>query len=112
MPRHENTIRAGALTLLCFTDMSTAMVSRLTGINEHRLRTLKSNAIERGFDPRVDCRIYERFVEDSPRSGRPKKTTPTQEKQIIDSVTANCAGHEKSAEVLTFESGILCYFAP
>lgn len=82
------------------------MVSRLTGIAESRLRKLKSTAFERGFDPQKDARIYERFVEDAPRLGRPREITPIQEKQIIDSVTLNRAGREKSAEVLAFEAGI------
>jgi hypothetical protein len=76
MPHYENTVRAGALALLCFTDKSTAEISRLTKIGEHHLRTLKSTAIERGFDPSAGCQIFERFVEDAPCSGCPKEITP------------------------------------
>jgi len=86
--------------------MSGAMVSRLTGISECCLRKLKATAFERGFDPKVDARIYERYVEDSPCPGRQKIITAEQEKQVIDSVTADCIGCEKSAEVLGFEAGI------
>ena len=73
MPRHENTVGAGALILLCFTDMSIAKISRLTGINKRYLRILKSTAIERRFDLSVDCQIYEHLVEDSPCSSCPKE---------------------------------------
>ena len=106
MPRYENTVCAGALVLLCFTDKSTAEISQLTKIGEHRLHILKSTAIKHGFDPSAGCQIFEYFVEDAPCSGRPKEITPIQEQQIIDSITADCAGQEKSAEVLGFEAGI------
>ena len=106
MPRHENTVRATALALVCYTQMSMCEIARLTGMTESRVRQLKRTAFARGFDPSKDARIYERFVEDAPRSGRPKEITPIQEQQIIDSATADLADQEKSARVLAYEAGI------
>ncbi|KAK9242218.1 bacterial alpha-L-rhamnosidase-domain-containing protein [Lipomyces tetrasporus] len=57
-----------------------------------------------GFDPDVDPRIREEYVVDAHRSGCPKEITEAIEQSIIDSVTKDHAGHEKSTEYLAYEA--------
>ena len=106
MPCHENTIRATALVLVCYTQMSICEIAQLTGMTESRVWQLKNTAFKHGFDPSKDAQIYECFVEDAPQSGRLKEITPIQEQQIIDSVITDRAGQEKSTEVLAYEASI------
>lgn len=48
-------------------------IERKTGVKQSGQSYIKKRARDRGFRPEEDPRIYERYVEDGPRSGRPKK---------------------------------------
>jgi hypothetical protein len=54
----------------------------------------------------VDPRIRKEHVEDGERIGRPKEISPEVEQAIIEAVTKNRCGREKSTEILAFDSGI------
>jgi hypothetical protein len=106
MPHHELAVRIQALTLLFFTQMSKALICRLTGISERSLTRLRESAIKRGFNPDHDSRILAEYVEDAPRSGRPKQISAEQEQLVLDLVTRDIAGRQKSSEYLAYEAGI------
>jgi transposase len=46
------------------------------------------------------------FVEDAKRAGRPKEITEAIEKSVIQSITKDQSGREKSSEILANEAGI------
>jgi hypothetical protein len=64
--------RVQALTLMA-EGYPTRIVEAKTGMSQRAQSTLKKKAIARGFDPAVDPRILQYYVEDGYRSGRPHK---------------------------------------
>lgn len=70
------------------------------------IQTMIRRARDRGFDPRISKRVRMEFVEDAKRSGRPKEITPEKDNAIIQSVSKDRAGREKSSEILAYEAGI------
>jgi hypothetical protein len=46
------------------------------------------------------------YAEDAKRSGRPKEIIPEKEKAIIESVSKDRNGREKSSEILAYEASI------
>jgi transposase len=106
MRHHQITIRAQALALVTLANMPVATVAEMTGISRQHIYILIKNAKQRGFNPTVDPRILEEYVIDAPRSGRPKEISPLVEQAIIETVTKDRAGREKSSEYLAYEAGI------
>lgn len=58
-------------------------------------RILKT-AKERGYNPDKSKTLYLRYVEDAPRSGRPKKITPEVEEEVIKAISKNSKTRELS----------------
>ena len=77
MTRHELSIRAQALTLMAFMNMTNA-ISKLTGIPERQLKRLKENSFQREFN-QVGPRIRAECIDDAPKPGRPKIMTGNQD---------------------------------
>jgi transposase len=61
---------------------------------------------DRGFNPGSCERVRMEYAEDAKRSGRPKEITPEKENAIIQSITKDRNGREKSLEILAYEAGI------
>jgi transposase len=70
------------------------------------IRKMIQRAKDRGFNPGSCERIRMEYAEDAKRSGRPKEITPEKEKAIIESVSKDRNGREKSSEILAYEAGI------
>lgn len=70
--RHDLGTRVQALALL-EASVPQPEITAITGIAKSSLYSLRRNAINRGYDPKVDRRILLRYVVDGPRSGRPRK---------------------------------------
>jgi hypothetical protein len=76
MAPFESATRAQIVTLKAI-GMTTAEVIAITGLKERTIQSIYSRAIDRGFDSAVrPMIILDKYVEDAPRSGRPKKETP------------------------------------
>ncbi|RFU29456.1 hypothetical protein B7463_g6902, partial [Scytalidium lignicola] len=70
--RHDLGTRVQALALL-EASVPQPEITAITGIAKSSLYSLRRNAINRGYDPKVDRRILLKYVIDGPRSGRPRK---------------------------------------
>lgn len=108
MPRFEShslALRAQALTLLATKKYTREEVSKITRMPVRSLQYLNRKARERGFDPEVDPRIKMEYVEDGKRSGRPEISEAIQQ-AVIESVTKDGSGCEKSSRELAHEIGI------
>jgi len=97
--------RAQALTLSSLGYKPRDIASWLK-MSERSVYSIIRKARERGFDPQVDARILNHFVEDGYRPGRPKEIKETVEKEVLDDVRRDRASREKSIEVLAYEHGI------
>ena len=75
-------------------------------MKERSAQYIFQKAKKRGYDPLENPRILQHHVEDGNRSGRPKEITEEIEQNLVDLVTADRAGREKSSEVLAYETGI------
>ena len=47
-------------------------VANLVGVSQQSISRLRKKARERGYDPNIDRKILLKYVEDGPRTGRPK----------------------------------------
>jgi hypothetical protein len=59
------------VALRAYTTKSSSEIARLTGLSTSSVNRIYACAIERGFNPHEDPIIHNRYVEDTPRSGRP-----------------------------------------
>jgi transposase len=81
-------------------------IEKKTGVKQSAQSRIKKRAFTRGYRPEQDPQILSQYIEDAPRSGRPKQISPATEQQLIESVRINRSGREKSSEVLAYECGI------
>ncbi|KAG6093627.1 hypothetical protein E4U14_000234 [Claviceps sp. LM454 group G7] len=81
--------RTSVLTLKAY-GISAKEVASITGISVRTVNKIFAKAVSRGFKPEDrPLKIIGRFVEDAPKSGRPRKQTP-EVKEI--KTCANLAG--------------------
>jgi transposase len=99
-------VRIQALCLATVANMPVPKVAEIMGMTPVTVYRIVKRARDRGYNPDVNVHIREEYVPDAQRSGRPKEITPAIEQSIIDSVTKDRAGREKSAEFLAYEAGI------
>jgi transposase len=62
---------------------------------------IQKTAKARGYDPSKDTRILLSYVEDAPRTGRPKKCTSDVEEQVIKAISQNSTTRELSTQKIT-----------
>jgi len=67
---------------------------------------LQRKALERGYDPNIDPKITEHYLEDGRHTGRPKEISLETEQKLLQNVRKDRSGREKSSEVLGYEVGI------
>ncbi|KAG6221158.1 hypothetical protein E4U26_006148 [Claviceps purpurea] len=97
--------RTSVLTLKAY-GISTKEVASITGISVRTVNKIFANAVSRGFNPEDrPMKINNRFVEDAPKSGRPKKQTPEVKEIVLSKVRDDCYGREKTCANL---AGDLC----
>jgi transposase len=81
-------------------------IQQITKVPPQTTRRFLDKAISRGYRPEQDLQILDSYVEDGARSGRPKEISKETEDAIIQAVTKDRNGREKSSEVLAYEAGI------
>lgn len=106
-PHYSLTLRVQCLTLLT-EGYPGPEIEKKTGIPRRTQLNIQKKAQERGYCPEQDGRILEHFVEDKPRSGRPKEISIEKEQELLQNVRSNRASREKSSEILAYESNISC----
>jgi transposase len=86
--QHDLGTRIQALTLL---EAATGVprITQLTGISKSAIYRLRSTAILRGYDPTQSTKLLLAYVEDVPRSGRPKKATEEVVNLVITTLSQN-----------------------
>lgn len=89
--------RSYIVALKAHTAKSSAEIAILTGLSPATINRIYGRAIERGFDPhKRPLVIRDEFVQDSPRSGRPKKQDLQPLITMISKVHRDRYGREKS----------------
>ncbi|KAK2471173.1 hypothetical protein H9L39_17404 [Fusarium oxysporum f. sp. albedinis] len=77
---------------------TTNEVAEITGLSTRQVNRIYARAIERGFDPNIRPLILrDAYLEDPPRTGRPKKQTDEVQAVIIGKVQRDRFGREKTA---------------
>ncbi|EED15546.1 conserved hypothetical protein [Talaromyces stipitatus ATCC 10500] len=107
MPKQANIpveLRVQVVTLVMVAKMKPQDVTNLLGLPLSTVYEIIKRAKARGFDPDISPRVEHAHVIDLPRSGRPKTITPEIEDSIVNSITKDRAGREKSAEYLSYEA--------
>jgi hypothetical protein len=102
---HSIEVWIQALALLT-EGISLAKVSEITRISKRGLQHLKRKALLREYDSNSDPRIRKEYVKDAKRTGRSKEISQDTEQFIIQSVTADRFGREKSTKMLAHEVDI------
>ncbi|KAF4633514.1 hypothetical protein G7Y89_g4598 [Cudoniella acicularis] len=69
-----------------------------TGYDKTTIRRIEKKARERGYTPETDPKIILAYVEDAPRSGRPKKLSPEQEEEVIKALSKNSTTRQLSTQ--------------
>ncbi|OJD18051.1 hypothetical protein AJ78_01881 [Emergomyces pasteurianus Ep9510] len=87
---HSVALRIQALSLIAFGIPIPEIESHLQ-ISKRTLYAIRKKAFDRGFNPAQNTHILLDYVEDEPRSGRPKEIAPPQKEQIIMSATKDLA---------------------
>ncbi|OJJ79518.1 uncharacterized protein ASPGLDRAFT_1040611 [Aspergillus glaucus CBS 516.65] len=89
---HPVGVRVQAVALMA-QDFDIQRVEAITGMSSWTIKRWVKKAKERGFNPEIDQRILTEYVEDEPRSGRPKEVTQSIEESIISSVKKDHIGY-------------------
>ncbi|EDU42785.1 predicted protein [Pyrenophora tritici-repentis Pt-1C-BFP] len=97
-PRYTDiSTRAAILTLKSrFVGRSTSQISEILGISPRTIDSIYSRACQRGFEPNgPTLKILPEYLEDAPRSGRPRKQEAIHE-ATVEKVRRDRYGREKS----------------
>ena len=97
-PRYTDiSTRAAILTLKSrFVGRSTSQISEILGISPRTVDSIYSRACQRGFEPNgPTLKILPEYLEDAPRSGRPRKQEAIHE-ATVEKVRRDRYGREKS----------------
>lgn len=81
--RYSNSQRVQCLTLMSLR-LDPNFIEQSCGIPPGTQRKMWRKARDRGYNPAVDSRIFERYVQDGTRSGRPKKNSTTTSKETTE----------------------------
>ena len=92
----ETAIRAQVVALRAYTTKSSGEIALLTGLSVSSVNRIYARAVARGFNPHEDPIIHDRYVEDTPRSGRPTKQDTATQEMVISKVRTDRYGREKS----------------
>ncbi|KAA8621897.1 HTH-Tnp-Tc3-2 multi-domain protein [Pyrenophora tritici-repentis] len=88
-PRYTDiSTRAAILTLKSrFVGRSTSQISEILGISPRTIDSIYSRACQRGFEPNgPTLKILPEYLEDAPRSGRPRKQEAIHEATVEKSL--------------------------
>jgi transposase len=104
IPSYDNATRAQALTLK-LAGFSNAKITSITGIETRTLNKLYQKAISRGLDICEDAKLLDIYVQDTARSGRPKKQTDTIKEKVLSKVQTDRYGREKTCTQIATKVG-------
>ncbi|OCK87013.1 uncharacterized protein K441DRAFT_508522, partial [Cenococcum geophilum 1.58] len=76
----------------------------VTGISTKHIGNLLKKAVENGW--RADWVLLDDHLKDKPRRGRKKKITPDLEQRVVNAVTCDRYGREKSTRRIAREIGL------
>jgi hypothetical protein len=80
------------------------LITEVTGISGKHIGNLLKKAVENGW--RADWVLLDDHLRDKPRVGRTKKITPDIEQRVINAVTCDRYGREKSSQKIGRQIGI------
>jgi transposase len=105
-PFYSHETRTQVVSLVLVGKIPPKQVANIFNIPDGTIYKIIKRATERGFDPSVSPYIEKHHITDAPRSGRPKAISEATQQGVIDSVTKDRCGREKSCEYLAYEAGI------
>jgi transposase len=86
---------------------TTAEVAEKTGVSARQINRIYAQAIERGFDPNhMPFSLQDEWLEDAPRSGRPRKQTEETVNKAVSKVCRDRYGREKTCADIAGELSI------
>ncbi len=108
--KHTTAERIQALALI-EEGVAVDRVTTVSGMSKASIYRLQKTARARGYDPTVSRKLKDEYVQDAPRSGRPKKLSPEQEQHLLEVLQNNRnpgTGNtpEKTMQQLASEAGI------
>jgi len=103
--QHDVAVHIQALALV-EEGISVNRVMQITGLARRTIFDLKKRARERGYNPTLSRALKMEYVEDAPRSGRPKVVTEEQRETLLAHVRSSREGREKSTEELGWLIGV------
>jgi transposase len=103
--KHDPAVRIQALALV-EEGITVKRVMEVTGLSRRTIFNLKKRARERGYDPAQSRTLKMEYVEDAPRSGRPKVITEEKRNQLVEEVRKNRDNREKSTAELGWLIGV------
>jgi len=80
------------------------VITQVTGISTKHIGNLLKRAVENGWH--ADWVLLDDHLRDKPRPGRKKKITPDLEQKVINAVTSDRYGREKSTRKIARETGL------
>ena len=102
---HDLGERIQALTLLT-AGWHIDRIVEYTTLLRSQIYAIAQKAKERGFQPEVDHIILAEYCEDSPKSGRPKKTTLEKEEAVRKAIVKDRYAREKTVKQLGIDIGL------
>ena len=81
-------------------------ITEPTTVSRRTIFDLKKKARERGYNPVISTVIKEEYVQDAPRSGRPKVITEDKEEEVLAIVSKDRNGREKNLETIALEAAL------
>jgi len=102
-PNTDISIRALIITLKSpIVGLFSADIFAQTGVSVSTINQIYAKVIKRRFNPNIRLIIIkDEWVEDTPRSGRPRKHTPENTEKVIAKVRKDQYGRKKSYANLT-----------
>ena len=82
MGYHDIATRAQVVALRAY-GVSNQDIEAITGVKRSTISTIFQKALDRGFDPQAERPIiYDKYVNDAPKSGRPNKQDGAKEEVL------------------------------
>jgi transposase len=105
MPQYDIAQRAQALTMLLF-GANWDQITDVTGICKRQVQYYFATAKARGFDPSISLILKNEYLEDAPRTGRPRALNEEQEEELVVSIRRDRYAREKTSLTLGVERSI------
>jgi transposase len=102
---HPVTVRVQAL-ILAYCGVNIKHIKATTGMPRQTIQYWVKKAREHGYNPEIDPHILPVYVEDGKRTGHPKEITEATKQAILESISKDQNGREKSSEILAYEASI------